>query len=60
MGCLEAIHMVLNVSVAGFSETLVRAMPVPSTQVLYVPAALVAPYLWTDGADFACSQEMPW
>lgn len=47
--------MVLNVSVAGFSETLVRAM-----SVLYVPAALVAPYLWTDGADFACSQEMPW
>lgn len=60
MGCLEATHMVLSVSVPGLSEPLVGAMSGPSTQMLCLPVALVAPYLWSDGADFASSQEMPW
>lgn len=55
MGCLEATHMVLSVSVPGLSEPLVGAMSGPSTQMLYLPVALIAPYLWTDGADFASS-----
>lgn len=42
----------------GLVSPWVGAMSVPGTQILYLPAALVAPYWWTDGADFASSQEM--
>lgn len=43
----------------GLVSPWVGATSVPSTQMLYLPAALVAHYWWTDGADFASSQEMP-
>lgn len=45
MGCLEATHMVLSVSVPGLSEPLVGAMSGPSIQMLRLPAALLAPSL---------------
>lgn len=57
MGCLAGHSVLVSL---GLVSPLVGAMSVPSTQTLYLPGALVTPHLWTDGAVFASSQEMPW
>lgn len=49
--------MVLSVNVPGGSCVCAKH---PDTVCASGLGALLAPFLWTDGVDFASSQEMPW